>query len=184
MIANHNVHIIHATNGSIDIGSVSPGCEGHMTVTSDIITGNIHITADNNIEVIRIVEQGPQGPKGDKGEPGLSGAGKPFYEVIPGELFESTSSISIIGDISVTGSGYFDDILIVGENIVSSPTSVFTVTSHATGSMDIVKFGTTEQEYLKINNEGVVVFGQTSGSVPDPVSGGIYFSGDAFYVGL
>jgi hypothetical protein len=199
---------ITATDGRIDINSIDPFAESRIVVDNnnptdvikvseperivvdgqDIITGNIQIIAENQIEVIRVVERGQQGSKGDKGEKGdvgLSGAGKPFYEILEGELYQSTASVSIFSNFMVTGSAYITQDLITYGNIginTANPSSLFSVVSDD-GAQDLVTIQSQSVDYFKINNQGVAVFGEF-GFTPDPITGGMYYDATGFYVGI
>jgi hypothetical protein len=155
---------------------------------NDIITGNLYITADQNVEIIQIVDHGPKGDKGEtgeKGDPGINGAGEPFYEIISGILYQSTASISILGDLKVTGSAYVTQNLIsYGKLSVNStnPSSFFEVVSDA-GTTDLVSIRSQSVDYFKINMQGVAVLGGFS-YTPVPVLGGLFYDSNNFYLGI
>lgn len=155
---------------------------------NDIITGNLYITADQNVEVIHVVDHGPKGDKGDtgeRGEPGVNGAGEPFYEIISGVLYQSTASVSIYNDFKVTGSAYVTQNLITyGKLSVNStnPSSFFEVVSDS-GATNLVSIRSQSVDYFKINNQGVAVLGDFS-YTPMPVLGGLYYDSNNFYVGI
>lgn len=199
---------ITADDGEININSIDPFIDNELVVHNDnqisvvrmsepqritidgndIITGNLYITADQNVEVIHVIDKGPKGDrglKGDRGDPGLNGAGEPFYEIIQGELYESTASVSILNDFKVTGSAYVTQNLITyGKLSVNStnPSSFFEVVSDA-GTTDLVSIRSQSVDYFKINKQGVVVLGDFS-YTPMPVLGGLYYDSNNFYVGI
>lgn len=173
---NNDTNIVKVLGGD-------DGCSPNL-IGNDIINGKVQIIEDRNIQVVTVIEKGPKGDKGDTGDVGESGAGKPFYQVISGELFETTSSISIISNLNITGSVYIHRSVAIGENIVASPPARLQVLGHATGSVDIIKFGNQTRDFMRINAEGVTVFGNIDGGPPTPIAGGLYFSGDSFYLGF
>lgn len=59
----------------------------------------IDIVDDSN-RIIEIITEGPRGPRGDRGEVGYSGAGEPFYVVVSGSLYATTSSLATFGFFS------------------------------------------------------------------------------------
>ncbi len=199
---------ITAFDGELDINTIDQFLDGELTIKNeetvstvvvsepyrividndDIVTGNIYITADQNIEVIRVLDKGPKGDKGDRGEqgtPGVNGAGEPFFEVIPAVLYQSTASVSVFSDFYVTGSAYVtEDLITLGRLGINTnnPSSFFDVRSD-NGQVDLVKITSASVDYFKVNNDGVVVFGDFP-YVPEPVAGGIYYRNNRFYIGI
>jgi hypothetical protein len=196
--------IVYITSdvGEININSVDPFADARIVVEAnnptdvirvseterinigdvDIISGDVYIQQDNAVEVVKVIERGLQGPRG---VPGLPGAGKPFYPIIEGSIYQSTASISIFNELNVTGSvTVANDIITYGRVGVntSSPSSFFNIISDD-GAVDMIVAQSQSVDYFKVDNRGVVVFGEFSYQ-PTPVAGGVYRDDGNFYVGL
>lgn len=171
-------HTIVDSNSSINVVRVSE-TERISIDGQDIITGTVQVIMESPLEVVRVNDPGPQGQSGTIG---ASGAGKPFYELISTRLYQASASISIFNDLAVTGSAYVSGQLGVGSGLFGSLSATLVVIQ--TGSDDIVSFRGLAIEYVKIQSDGVTVFSDLSGSNPNAVIGGLYFTSGGFYVGI
>jgi len=148
------------------------------------IIGSVIVNEAAGAEVIIVNDLGPQGGQGLQGNNGLSGAGKPFTEIISGQLFRATSSISIFSTLSVTGSAYITQNLItmgrLGVNI-SSPSSFAEIVSDD-GAIKLLNIKSQSLDVVYVNRQGLFVLGEYS-YTPTPVAGSIFFSASNFYFG-
>ncbi len=168
-----------------------------------------------SVEIVKIYEQGPQGPKGDDGTayiPDLVVTSSqqinfyliqnaPFYPIISGSLFGTTSSFAFFGVFSsslLPWSSSFD----LGSSAnpwksVFASDSIFIVNSKITTS----SYGFEEPVIQRISHNQQI-FNIRSGSVsasftqdgvlsipdfqvvPSVVRGGLFLSGSDFFVGI
>lgn len=149
--------------------------------TNELITGNVQILNVDEIGTILISEQGPAGATGAQGAPGVPGSGKPFSEIITGQLFRSTSSLSIFGNVGITGSlQTTQDLISYGRiGVNTTPSAFFDVVSD-NGSIDLVKITSQSLDTVTVNRHGLFVLGEYS-YTPPPVRGSIFFSASNFY---
>jgi|TARA_B110000908_G_scaffold148703_1_gene181404 hypothetical protein len=78
--------------------------------------------------------------------------------------FPFTGSAQITGSLSITGS------------------SIFSLNPNQTGDFFLIKSSSFTP--LKINNDGIAVFGKIINALPTPTEGGVAYSGSNLYVGL
>lgn len=201
-MANDKVYIYNEENIRIDVYE-----EG---------SNNLTIINDNpSIETVYIYEPGPQGPRGEDGQAQIPNLivtssqqidfnfiqNAPFYPIISGSLFGSTSSFAFFGEFSsslLPWSSSFDlgsfqkpwKNIYATESIQIGDVKLTTSSINLDNNQVLIRKSNTEQE-LKLSSGSVSGSFQSGmfvlsdfNSLPFALRGGIIISGSDLFIGI